>query len=50
MLVNSDIGVLIKSARSPDMEIDSFKHIIRTEKPGPEGWQAAMATILQAID
>lgn len=46
MLQAADIAVVIQSPRSAGLNINKPKHIIRTQLPGPEGWQAAMSSIL----
>lgn len=47
MLQEADIAVVIKSSHSDQLVINKPQWIIRTNNPGPVGWQEAMATILQ---
>lgn len=46
MLNAADIAVVIRSERSHLIKLDRPKHVIRTQLPGPAGWQAAMEEIL----
>jgi mannosyl-3-phosphoglycerate phosphatase len=48
MLNAADIAVVIKSARSEALLVSGPQRIIRTELPGPAGWQWAMDRILSA--
>ena len=46
MLAVADIAVIIKSGRSADMQLDGPARVIRTDAPGPVGWQAALLPLL----
>lgn len=49
MIEQADIGVLISSPTSPRLEAPNAKRLIRTELQGPEGWAAAMTTLLDEL-
>ena len=46
MLATADIAVIIKSARSEELQPTGPQRIIRTAECGPRGWQEAMDTLL----
>jgi mannosyl-3-phosphoglycerate phosphatase len=48
MLNAANIAVIIKSARSQALSVSGPQQIIRTELPGPAGWQWAMDQLLAA--
>ncbi len=50
MLEAADIAVVIKSGKSEQIELQNPKHIIRTHRPGPAGWQDAIMEILEMLD
>lgn len=50
MLNAADIAVVIKSARSEALLVSGPQRIIRTELPGPAGWQWAMGLLLGATN
>jgi mannosyl-3-phosphoglycerate phosphatase len=50
MLAAADIAVIIKSAKSEQIQIQGPEKIIRTSRPGPAGWKDAMMDILQLVD
>lgn len=50
MLAAADIAVIIKSAKSDQIQIQGPRKIIRTKRPGPAGWKDAMMDILQFVD
>ena len=50
MLELADIAVLIKSAKSEQIRLQSPRKIIRTQLPGPAGWQDAIEEILALAD
>lgn len=50
MLEAADIAVVIKSPKSDQISLENPKQVIRTNRPGPAGWQDAVLTILQDID
>ena len=50
MLNSADIAVVIRSAKSEQIQLDQPQHIIRTRRPGPAGWQEAMLLILERVD
>lgn len=47
MLQTADIAVVVRSARSEQLVIGKPAVVIRTTRPGPEGWAEAMQKILQ---
>ena len=47
MLNTADIAVLIKSEQSDQLEVGHATKLIRTEMPGPEGWNQAIQQILK---
>ena len=49
MLNAADIAVVIKSARSHLIQLEKPNKVIRTQQPGPIGWQAAMDEILPTL-
>lgn len=50
MLNASDIAVVIKSPQSDAINVYGPERVIRTELPGPRGWQNAMTTIISELD
>ncbi len=50
MLAAADIAVVIKSPKSQGIELQGHNRVIRTERPGPAGWQDAMQEILRLHD
>ncbi len=50
MLNAADVAVIIKSAKSSRIQLDSPSRVIRSSEPGPEGWQAAMSKILAQLN
>lgn len=50
MLAAADIAVIIKSEKSSQIHPESASQIIRTREPGPEGWCAAITSLLKNID
>lgn len=50
MLEAADIAVIIKSAKSVQIQLQKPGHIIRTNRPGPAGWQDAILEILDSHD
>lgn len=50
MLNAADIAVVIKSAQSAAMTVSGPQQVIRTEQPGPAGWQQAITTIIDNLD
>jgi mannosyl-3-phosphoglycerate phosphatase len=46
MLNAADIAVIIKSDKSSQIQADKAAEVIRTEQRGPEGWCAAITSIL----
>ena len=49
MLNAAHIAVIVKSAKSQHIHLDSPAHIIRTDLPGPAGWRAAMIEVLEML-
>ena len=47
MLQQADIAVVIRSAKSDKIKLESAQRIIRTERAGPLGWQDAMDEIMR---
>lgn len=50
MLNAADIAVVIKSKQSESIHVNGPDQVIRTTRPGPEGWQQAMTTIMGGFD
>lgn len=50
MLEAADIAVIIKSAKSGQMQVNHPTHHIRTQRPGPAGWHDAIVEILEMVD
>lgn len=50
MLNAADIAVVIKSPQSDAITVKGPRRIIRTQQPGPRGWQNAMTTIIGELD
>ncbi len=50
MLEAADIAVVIKSPKSDQINLKNPKRVIRTNRPGPAGWQDAILKILREID
>ena len=50
MLDSADVAVIIKSAKSEQIQLKSVTKVIYTQRPGPAGWQDAMEEILQLLD
>lgn len=50
MLNCADIAVVIKSAKSEQIDIAGPHRLIRTKRPGPAGWQDAITEILSLYD
>ncbi|MCY4358792.1 MAG: HAD-IIB family hydrolase [Gammaproteobacteria bacterium] len=50
MLNAADIAVIIKSAKSDQIELNKPQYIIRSQWPGPAGWQEAIMEILSRMD
>jgi len=51
MIAAADRGVVIRNDHGPDLPDFPHEHrILRTDLPGPEGWCAAVMTILEAWD
>lgn len=46
MLSVADVAVIIASARSGEIEVSGPGRVIRTDKPGPVGWQEAIWSLL----
>lgn len=46
MLAGADIAVVIQSARSADMHVPGPARVIRSDLPGPRGWQAVVSKLL----
>lgn len=47
MLAAADIAVIIKSARSDALNPQGPARVIRSQQPGPAGWQEAMLPLLE---
>ena len=47
MLNAADIAVVVRSARSAQLQVSGAGRVIHTGQAGPAGWQEAMAAILQ---
>ena len=50
MLNAADIAVVIKSAQSAAINVTSAGRLLRTEQPGPQGWQWAITKIITELD
>lgn len=50
MLEAADIAVVIKSPKSDQIALKNPQQVIRTNRPGPAGWQDAILAILQDIN
>lgn len=50
MLDCADVAVIIKSAKSEQIQLNSATKVIYTQRPGPAGWQDAMEEILELLD
>ena len=48
MLNAADVAVVIRSARSESIQPEGPERVIRSERPGPEGWSAAILDLLAA--
>jgi predicted mannosyl-3-phosphoglycerate phosphatase (HAD superfamily) len=47
MLAAADIAVIIKSARSDTLNPQGPARVVRSQQPGPAGWQEAMLPLLE---
>lgn len=50
MLEQADVAVVVRSENSDQLELPDHRHVLRTTKPGPAGWQEAISTVLQGHD
>lgn len=46
MLANADIAVVVKGKHDFDMSLSSHNQVVRTQQPGPAGWNNAILQIL----
>ena len=49
MLDQADIAVVIRSEHSAKIRLSKQSQILRTEKPGPAGWQEALEALLPLL-
>ncbi|NIZ15587.1 hypothetical protein HCZ87_19720, partial [Phaeobacter sp. HF9A] len=51
MIANADHGVVIRNDHGPDIpQFANEDHILRSRRPGPEGWCEAVMQILERYD
>jgi mannosyl-3-phosphoglycerate phosphatase len=52
MLETADMGVIVANPHAaplPELDGESIGHIIRTEKPGPQGWNESVLRIIEEL-
>lgn len=50
MLDAADVAVIVQSPRSGQLEVSKPRRILRTELPGPSGWNEAVGELLDEFD